>query len=691
MKKTYLLLLVSFFAFSLSAQVWDGGGDGHSWNDAMNWDNDQVPGTTDLVEITTTGTIDGTAPNSIGRLKIGGGNKTVTLDLDLMIGNGTIAQHGILLGNKTTLIIGGNATNRTITVNVPNNKDGVSINGSVSDTTDIAELIVESNTTLNIISCDDGFNLASSNGAAKVINNGTINITGGDNQGINHQNGSFVNNGTLNINSPTLKRGIRYNINADTLMNNGTITITNVINDGLELFADDFINNGNIDITIAAAAASGDNGIVIDSSTVLTNTGMISVNAGTNMNARSIVVNLNGTLMNQGTITVTGGNVGSSFRNDGGTIMNGSCATIDIIGGRVNADAGTFTNNGLIKSSHPSGSGIFLGAASTATVTNNTFFAYENSNQFATGTGGTITDNGANVGSDTLAVDAAGTCTVSDLGVDVATDLYLDATGNTLVGTTDASGNITFPSGIFALAGLQTLYTCYGSEFIVEVSNVSGNCTAVIPTIDSVNITFTVNTNKPGFTVDAAGIFLAGGGNFGLPGDYPMTDSDNDGVYEITVRRPKGFSSFYTFTNGACTDWSCKEDISNQPCADPNNFDDRTLPAVYNDTTLSTCFAECSSDGTCATNTTRLTNDETLFSVAPTLVNNYTMITFGETVINTEKTIRLLSAVGQVVLTKTVENTNSYRLDVKNLPSGLYFINIQTADKIATKRIMIAK
>ncbi|MFK7949001.1 MAG: hypothetical protein AB8G11_15520 [Saprospiraceae bacterium] len=171
-----------------------------------------------------------------------------------------------------------------------------------------------------------------------------------------------------------------------------------------------------------------------------------------------------------------------------------------------------------------------------------------------------------------------------------------------MVGTTDANGNVTFPSDVFALAGLQTLYTCYGSEFIVEVSNVSGNCTAVIPTIDSVNITFTVNTNKSGFTVDATGIFLTGGGNFGLSGDNSMTDSDNN--------------------------------------------DDRTLPVVYNDTTLSTCFAEYFSDGTCATNTTRLTNDETLFSVAPTLVNNYIMITFGETVMNTEKTIHFLNTVG---------------------------------------------
>ena len=31
----------------------------------------------------------------------------------------------------------------------------------------------------------------------------------------------------------------------------------------------------------------------------------------------------------------------------------------------------------------------------------------------------------------------------------------------------------------------------------------------------------------------------------------------------------------FTILNGNCSDWSCKEDISGQPCADANNYDDR--------------------------------------------------------------------------------------------------------------------
>lgn len=691
MKKLTLLFIICCLGLTLSAQTWDGGGDGHSWNDAMNWDNDQVPGTTDLVEITTTVTIDGTAPNAIGRLKIGGGNKTVTLDLDLSINDGTIAEHGIILGNKTSLIIGTNISARTITVNVPNNKDAVAVFGNVSDATDVAELMVEAGNTLNIVAGDDGFNMASTNGAFQVTNNGTITIAGVDNNGFNFQDGILINNGTITINGTTANKGIRYEADADSLVNNGTITITDASDDGIEIAATDFINNGIINVTVVSTATASNNGLLVSTGGAFVNSqmGTLNIDGGMSTNARGIVV-ADGTFDNSGLVTTTGGNVGSAFRLDGGTTTNMACAIIDGTNGtRINANGGTLVNNGLLKSSH-TGSGIFLGNASTANVMNNAFFSYDNSNQFASGTGGMITDSGLNVRTDSLLVDANGTCTI-DLGIDLATDLYADAAGTTLIGTTDATGNLTFPTGIFATAGLQTLYTCYGSEFIVEVSNVSGDCATVNPTIDSVNVTFTVNTNKPNFMVDAAGIFLAGGGNFGNPGDNPMSDMDNDGVYEITVRVPEGFSSYYIFTNGTCTDWSCKEDLTGLPCGDPNNHNDRTLPAVYSDTMLSTCFEECSTDGTCATNTTRLLNDKTLFSVAPTLVNDYTMITFGEAATYEAKTLRVLNAVGQIMHTAIIENTDTYRLNTNDFPQGMYFINIQTENKTATKRIVVAK
>ena len=689
MKKLNLLVILFLFTLSLSAQNWDGGGDGHSWNDALNWDNDQVPATGVNVEINANATIDGTAPNTPARVKIGA-NKTVVLDLDLSIGDGTIAEHGLIIGNKAILTLGSAGTNRTFNINTPNNKDAVAIFNNVTDAASPASLNILNGTTLNIGTCDDALNLTSTNGAFTLINDGTINVTNATNNGINHQDGTFINNGTLNINSPSITKGIRYQSGADSLVNNGTITITEPMDDGLEIGEIDFINNGTIDITVVSTATVANNGLVVITGGDFLNGAMGIVNAdgGVSSNARTIV-NEDGSITNEGVINVTGGNVGAAFRIQGGTTTNAVCGIINGNNGtRINADGGAFTNNGLYRSTH-TGSGIFLGNSSTATVTNNGFFAYDNSNQFGAGQGGTVNDNGANVGTDSLVIDAGLTCT-ADLGVDLVYDLYDDMAGNNLVGTTDATGSVTFANNTFSSGGTQMLYTCFGDEFTVFVENVSGDCATVI-TIDSVDVTFIVNTNKPNFTVDAAGIFLAGGGNFGVPGDNPMNDADADGIYEITVRVPEGFSSHYTFTNGACTDWSCKEDISGQSCADPNNFNDRFLPAVYSDTTLSTCFGECSSDGSCPNNTTGLLIDDNLFTVAPTLAHNFTMIRFGNTVNYGTKTLRVINAVGQIIHTTIVENTDAYYLNTSDLPQGMYFINIQIEGRTATKRIVVTK
>jgi hypothetical protein len=78
----------------------------------------------------------------------------------------------------------------------------------------------------------------------------------------------------------------------------------------------------------------------------------------------------------------------------------------------------------------------------------------------------------------------------------------------------------------------------------------------------------TFNLNMELQDVSESGVFLAGGADFGAPGDNPMTDDDGDGVYSITVEVAVPYTGNYTFTNGACGDWSCKENIAGQDCAD---------------------------------------------------------------------------------------------------------------------------
>ena len=113
----------------------------------------------------------------------------------------------------------------------------------------------------------------------------------------------------------------------------------------------------------------------------------------------------------------------------------------------------------------------------------------------------------------------------------------------------------------------------------------------------TVSVTWNLNMNNE--TVAAEGPSVAGGADFGFPGENPMTDDDGDGIYTWTTEVAVGYTGFYTFTNGACGDWSCKENIAGQDCANPGNFNDRSLENITEDTVINTCFGQCTTDGSC--------------------------------------------------------------------------------------------
>ena len=111
----------------------------------------------------------------------------------------------------------------------------------------------------------------------------------------------------------------------------------------------------------------------------------------------------------------------------------------------------------------------------------------------------------------------------------------------------------------------------------------------------------TMQVNMEFETVDSTGVFLGGGSGFGTPGQNLMHHI-GDSVYSITLPRDTGFFSFFTFMNGNCPSWGCKENLAGKPCGDPANFNDRSFgSALYGDFHLTTCFGQCSTDGSCTT------------------------------------------------------------------------------------------
>ena len=108
----------------------------------------------------------------------------------------------------------------------------------------------------------------------------------------------------------------------------------------------------------------------------------------------------------------------------------------------------------------------------------------------------------------------------------------------------------------------------------------------------NVDVTFNVDMT---LASGATEVYLAGGTLFGWPGDNPMSDADGDGIWTITMSLPVGTTSNYTFLT--CQDWGCKEDLNGQECADPSNYNDRTMTVPSAPATLDHCFADCDCSG----------------------------------------------------------------------------------------------
>jgi len=483
MLKNLLLLLTIFTCTSLSAQTWDGGGDGTSWNDSLNWSNDTIPlpGATVFFIDNTSAIVTGTAPNAIRRI-IFDTLSTVSLDLDLdfEITGGPV--HAITLQKDANVTFGGTTDMRTFNVAPGITRNAFNLTGEGITIT------VSEQATLNIDSCKNVIRMTKADAA--VINNGTLNLVNYIEHGLNIIRGIVTNNGTIDIGTgivdgdPT-SDGIYVAANG-TFDNNvdGTITVTQALDDGMEVLG--IFNNAGTVSTVAHDDATGNNtALVVGSNNIA---GIINNLVGATINtdggigdaSRTLTIQAMGTFNNAGNINVSSGNLGQALSNKG-ILTNEICARINLIECRIlNSTAGMLTNNGLISSSYTA-----AGVSHTAvdgSAQNNAFYGYANANSDFTGGTEVSVDNGQN-STDSIVVDAANTCTVADIGIDVSYTWYTDLAGTVLAGTNEANGLLTFNDDIFAESGTQTLYTCFGEDVQLSVENVSGTC-ALINTLD---------------------------------------------------------------------------------------------------------------------------------------------------------------------------------------------------------------
>jgi len=161
-----------------------------------------------------------------------------------------------------------------------------------------------------------------------------------------------------------------------------------------------------------------------------------------------------------------------------------------------------------------------------------------------------------------------------------------------------------------------------------------------------------------------------------------------DGVWEIEVPRAVGFASYYAFANGACPDFSCKEVLMGQPCGDPNNFDDRWLPAIVNDTIIETCYEACFTNVECTSGASSLQKDASLFTLMGNPVANNALLSFGNAQ-KEEIQITMTNTLGQVIQQVQLDGTTQqYTLPTSALQTGLYYITVQSGTRFFTEKVI---
>jgi hypothetical protein len=204
------------------------------------------------------------------------------------------------------------------------------------------------------------------------------------------------------------------------------------------------------------------------------------------------------------------------------------------------------------------------------------------------------------------------------------------------------------------------------------------NGAAPPPPPASYTVTFNVHTDLIAGNVSADGIYI-GGGFVGGNDALLLDDSDGDGVWSGSTSLPAAGGHF-TILNGNCSDWSCKEDISGQPCADAGNYNDRNnlLGGFSQDTTLNLQYGSCDTPGT------GINELDNKLSIFPNPSNGVLNIKASQNI----SSVNIYNMIGNLVMVKNIANNQSV-LNIESLTNGVYFIefNLNNGSTLNSKII----
>jgi len=142
--------------------------------------------------------------------------------------------------------------------------------------------------------------------------------------------------------------------------------------------------------------------------------------------------------------------------------------------------------------------------------------------------------------------------------------------------------------------------------------------------------------------------------------------------------------------NGNCPDWTCKEDLAGLPCGDPNNFNDRFLPELTDNTVVKACFGECTDDGSCMPSSiSSLQVDNALFELVPTVATQFAEIKFGLQTRGQEKNLVVTNVSGQQIHKYNTRNEASYTLNLQEYASGVYIARVQVGNSVKAQKFIV--
>lgn len=239
----------------------------------------------------------------------------------------------------------------------------------------------------------------------------------------------------------------------------------------------------------------------------------------------------------------------------------------------------------------------------------------------------------------------------------------------TFIGTEECT--VTDPSGAFVNRKLLVSQPNQNEKFCYNSCYTCG---------DEVKIFFRLGMGA--VTPNPEGVWLAGGGNFDVPGGRYKMKPVND-YYEVVVPRKRNFSSFYAYANGPCGDFSCKEDLTGLSCGNPNNFNDRFLNAVTKDTIVENCYGGCATNTACELSSNEIQTVDNLFSLLANPASEARIYNNGNKSLN----ISFVNAMGQLMHKESIAPAAVTTLsNAQNLPAGLYIITARSENKIQSVR-----